>query len=143
MSSSSVEKITGLSGFQVRVYFKWDTLKKAATWTLIVGLVIAALGFYISEASVILIGSALILLGIAIFYFFGKKLPSDAQIDEAWEKLAASRENEGYRVGNFKRSDAIRDSEHFLLCLNNLAILNIVKDTAQMMGLLEEIISTS
>ena len=113
MSSSSVEKITGLSGFQVRVYFKWDSLKKAATWTLIVGLVIAALGFYISEASVILIGSALILLGIAIFYFFGKKLPSDAQIDEAWEKLAASRENEGYRVGNFKRSDAIRDSEHF------------------------------
>jgi hypothetical protein len=112
---SNIESITGLTSKQVEIYFSWDEIEKRyKTLTGFFFLAILADLFFLE--SYIITVLFLIAFGF-IYYNFNKKkkiLPTDEQIDNAWDALAVSREEEVYRVANFKKSNVVRDSEFFL-----------------------------
>ena len=111
---SNIDNITGLTPKQVEIYFSWDEIEKRyKTLTGFFFLAILADLFFLE--SYIITVLFLIAFGF-IYYNFNKKkkiLPTDEQIDNAWDALAVSREEEVYRVANFKKSNVIRDSDFF------------------------------
>jgi cbb3-type cytochrome oxidase subunit 3 len=112
---SNIDNITGLTPKQVEIYFCWDDIDKkfkAIVGYCFLGVLVDLIFLEFYLLTVFL----LILVGTA-YYFYSKKkkiLPTDEQIDNAWDALAVSREEEVYRVANFKKSNVVRDSDFFL-----------------------------
>ena len=112
---SNIESITGLTSKQVEIYFSWDEFVKNTK--IIIGvcsLVILLDLIYIENY---IVTGICLFISLAMYHDFSKKkkiLPTDEQIDNAWDALAVSREEEVYRVANFKKSNVVRDSEFFL-----------------------------
>jgi len=112
---SNIDNITGLTSEQVKTYFSWDEIVKNTKIIVVVSLFLIFLDLIYIE-NYILAGISLF-ISFAVYVDFRKKkkiLPTDDQIDNAWDALAVSREEEVYRVANFKKSNEIRDSDFFL-----------------------------
>ena len=117
-----MKETIGLTSEEVDVYFNYSSRigpqKKLRLWGVlvtIVGLCLFGLQDPTFAIIGIVIGLVMFLAGRAGIKRINNLCPTDAQIDQAWEKLAEAREEEAYRASNYKKKDTIRDSDYIFV----------------------------
>jgi len=117
----AIKDITGLTSEQIDVYFNYpDRIgpkKKIRFWGVIITIVGLCLFGYneIFAITGLVLGLLMFFIGSSGIKDINKLCPKDSEIDNAWTKLAESREDEAYRAANYKTKDAIRDSDYIYL----------------------------